>query len=765
MSRTILLTLPLILSAGISVSCRQSPQQYVAKGNNFFSAGKYEDAIINYRKAIQRDPKFGEGYYRLGLAQLKTGKSRDAYAALSTASTLLPERADVKVTLADFLLLNYFGNKTRPAALYAQLTKLSAELVAKDPSSYDGFRIKGALAWTDGHLNEAETFFQKANAQKPLQPALILMWVEVLFRDGQPAQAEQLALKLIQAHQDAGAMYELLYRHYQSENRSADAENILRAKANNNPANINDAIELAMFYAAAGKRDQMTATVQRILADPKTFPAAHLRVGDFYGSLHDWPEAVRQYQAGADANPKDKVVYLKRISDAWLAQGKGDQAASVVSEILKESPKDDSAKAVNAALLMKTGKPEKIQAAVNDFEDLVKKKPDNPLLRFALGQALLAKGDSNEAATQFRESLKERPRYLPSIMALAELSLSKKDYAQALQYVSRALAVNPRLIEARLVRTSALLSTEKYSEARSELTAMAAELPQNTEVQFQIASLDLAEKKYPQAEARFEQLYQKDKYRALAGLTEAYRQQGQFDKAISRLTLELGKSPDAVAPHFLLADTALRASKYDLALQQYQRLETLLPQSAQVRMRLGAVYQFKGDLPKAIASFQQAAELAPRDPATLAAVADALRMSGKNAEAVRGYRRLLALDPDNANAMNNLAYTLLDTGGAIDEAQKLAERALQKSPRSPNFADTLGMIYLKKNLDDSALQVFSGLTQRFPDNPVFRYHYALTLTQKGQKAKAKTELEAALRKSPPDELRKNIQSSLAKIQQ
>jgi len=137
-------------------------------------------------------------------------------------------------------------------------------------------------------------------------------------------------------------------------------------------------------------------------------------------------------------------------------------------------------------------------------------------------------------------------------------------------------------------------------------------------------------------------------------------------------------------------------------------------------------------------------------------------MTGRNAEAAAGYRRVLVLDTENANAMNNLAYTLLDMGGA-DEAQKLAEQALQKSPRSPSFADTLGMVYLKKNLDDSAMQVFTGLTQRFPDNPVFRYHYALTLTQKGQKAKAKTELEVALSKSPSDELRKNIQTSLAKV--
>jgi tetratricopeptide (TPR) repeat protein len=765
MSRAIFLILPLVVSAGVMVSCRQSPEQYVAKGNNFFTAGKYEDAIINYKKAIQRDPKFGDGYYRLGLAELKTGKGRDAYSALNSASILLPDRADVKVTLADLLLLGYLGDKNRPAAIYKQLTKLSDDLIAKDPNSYDGLRIKGALAGTDGRLKEAEAFFQKANARKPMQTQVVIMWVQVLFRDGQPEQAERLAQEMIQAHKDAGPIYDILYTHYQSLHRPADAENILRAKVNNNPSNLNDVLELAMFYAGASKRDQMTATLQRVLSDPKTFPDARLKVGDFYGVLHDWPEALRQYQEGANANPKEKTTYLKRMSDAWLAQGKGDQAAGIISEILKEHPNDESAKAVNASLLLKTGKPEKVQAAVNDFQDLVKKQPDNPLLRFALGQALVAKGDQNAALAQFRESLKQRPRYLPSIMALAKLSLSKRDYAQALQYANSALAVNPRLGEARLVRTAALLDTQQYSEARTELTALATDLPQNVEVQFQLASLDLSEKKYPQAEARLEQLYQKDKYRALAGLAEAYRQQGQLDKALSRLTLELGKSPDTVPIHSLLADTAMRASMYDLALKQYQQLQILLPQSAQLQMRLGMVYQLKGDLPKALASFREASDLAPRDPLVIAALADSLRLTGRNDEAVAGYRRVLVLDPENAIAMNNLAYTLLDTGGPPDEAQKLAEQAVQKAPRNPSYADTLGMVYLKKNLDDSALQVFSGLTQRFPDNPVFRYHYALTLTQKGQKAKAKTELEVALRKSPSDELRKNIQSSLAKVQQ
>jgi len=765
MSRTVFLTACLILCGEFIVSCRQSPEQYVAKGNSFFAAGKYEDAIINYKKSIQRDPKFGEGYYQLGLAELKTGNMRDAYAALSNASTLLRDRTDVKVAFADFLLLGYFESKNRPAVLYTQLTKLTDELLAKDANSYDGLRIKGALAWTDGRLKEAAEFFRKANARKPLEPGLILMWVQVLFQDGQSANAERLALELIHAHKDAGSIYDLLYTYYRSKNRPADAEDILRAKVKNNPSNLNDAIELAMFYAAAGKRDRMTATLQRVLDDPKTFPDARLKVGDFYGDLHDWPEALRQYQEGANKNSKEKATYLKRIADAWLAQGKGDQAVGVVAEILKGHPNDDSAKAVNASLLLKTGQPDKVQAAVNDFQSLVKKQPDNPLMEFALGRALLAKGDQNQATEQFRESLKKNPRYLPSMMALAELSLSKRDYAQALQYASSALSVNPRLGEARLVRTAALLGTQKYSEARSELTALAADFPQNIEVQFQLIGLDLAEKRFSQAETRLEQLYQRDRYRALAGLVEAYRMQGQPDKALSRLTLELVKLPNSPVLHSLLAEAAVRSSKYDLALQQYQQLQVMFPRSPQVQVRLGTVYQLKGDLSKAITSFEQAKEWAPHDPLVAAALADALAGAGRNADAAASYRQMLVLDPENANAMNNLAYALLNTGGAPDEAQKLAERALQKSPRNPSFADTLGMVYLKKNLADSAFQVYSGLTQRFPDSPVFRYHYALSLTQMGQKDRAKTQLEAALRRSPSDELRKNIEVSLARIQQ
>jgi predicted Zn-dependent protease len=699
------------------------------------------------------------------LVDLKAGKPREAYAALASAANLLPDRTDVKVTLADLLLVSYAADKSRPAAFYTHLKKLADELTAQDPNSYDGLRIKGYLAWSDEQVKEAEAYFRKANSVRPMMPDLVVSWVQVLFRAGQPDEAERVALQLIQTHKDADLIYDALYGHYRAVNQLAQAEDILRSKASNNPGNIDYAVQLAAFYAGAGKRDQMTAVLQRVLDDPKTFPAAHLKVGDVYASMYDWPEAMRQYQEGAKVDGGNKVIYLKRIADALLSQGKGEEAASVVAEVLKQQPDDEAAKAVNASLLLKSDKLDKRQAGVNSFQDLVKKQPENAAYRFALGRALLGKGDADGARAQFQELVKKRPTHLPSLLALAELSLAKRDYSQALQYANAALSVNPRLRPAKLQRAVALSGQRHYSEARAELTSLASAAPENMEVQFQLAAIDLAEKKFPQAEARLQQLYEKSKFMAVAGLVEAYLAQGKTDKAVSRLNLELAKSPDAIWIPSMLGEVYMRQAKYDLALEQCRRLQALGDKSALLQMRFGRAYQLKGDVVKALASFEAAKEIAPRDAAVLNALADAQQVAGRKQEAISNYRQILVVDPNNADAMNNLAYTLLDTEGASEEARTLVERALQKSPQNPTYSDTLGMVYLKRNLGDSAVQVFSGLVQRFPDNPAYRYHYAVSLSQKGQRAKAKSELEISLRKAPPDDLRKSIQSSLAAIQQ
>ena len=57
--------------ACLLVSCSRDPnvvkQKYLAKGKDYFAQEKYSEAAIEFGKAIQVDPNFGQAHYELGL--------------------------------------------------------------------------------------------------------------------------------------------------------------------------------------------------------------------------------------------------------------------------------------------------------------------------------------------------------------------------------------------------------------------------------------------------------------------------------------------------------------------------------------------------------------------------------------------------------------------------------------------------------------------------------------------------------------------------
>ncbi|MBE7541610.1 MAG: CPBP family intramembrane metalloprotease [Solibacteraceae bacterium] len=64
------------------------------------------------------------------------------------------------------------------------------------------------------------------------------------------------------------------------------------------------------------------------------------------------------------------------------------------------------------------------------------------------------------------------------------------------------------------------------------------------------------------------------------------------------------------------------------------------------------------------------------------------------------------------------------------------------------MADTLGWIYIRKNLSDNAIRIFRELTAKHRDNPVYHYHLGMALYQKGDRGGAKQSLQTALSLRP-----------------
>ena len=106
----------LVFSLATLSGCSASKQSYLAKGNKLFAAGKYDEAALNYRAAMQKDAGFGEAYYRLGLTAVKLDQARDAYSALFRAVQLLPGNVEAKQKFADVCLCLLYTS-TRPLYL------------------------------------------------------------------------------------------------------------------------------------------------------------------------------------------------------------------------------------------------------------------------------------------------------------------------------------------------------------------------------------------------------------------------------------------------------------------------------------------------------------------------------------------------------------------------------------------------------------------------------------------------------------------------
>jgi len=747
-------------------ACSKSPQSYVDTGNKFFEEGNYAEASLSYRKALQQDPKFGEAVYRLGLSELRAGNVLPAYESLRQAAEMLPDRVDVQVSYADLALSAFLLDRTRPQQFYDTVQRIAANLLAKDENSVDGLRLRGSLLMADRKPEEAVRDFEKARQLNPKQDQVALGLAQALYQAGRKSESESLAREHIGTTKYA-PLYDMLYRHLMADGRTADAEKVLEDYIASAPKQSGPVLFLARHYAQAGDQGKMTATLQRLLGNSTDFPEAHSEVGDFYGSIGRPEEALREYEAGLAGPSKDKLLYRKKMVNLLIGLNRNEQAAPIVEAILKEKPDDEEALSVRASQWLNSGKPEDLERALPAFQSLVKRSPSNPVFRFSLGRAYMAKGDLQAARPEFVEAVRQRPTYMLPRFALTELALRSNQPLEAIRLADELLRISPGQPRARLLRASGLANSGNTTEARAELRSLVQQFPQYREAHLQLAMVALAEKKYQEAESiirQQEQLGGGNDPRLAAVLAESYSTRERAEEGLRVLEEGLKKSPESLLLRRQVAITAARAGKYDTAIEQYQAILSRNPNELSAHVGLGEVYGLKGDQEKAIASLRKAQELAPRQVDVPLLIAVQLERSGQAEAAKEAYRQALKLQPDNLVALNNLAFLLAETGGDLEEAQRLAQLAVSKAPTGdPVPTDTLGWVYLKKGMADSARQVFANLVRTHPNDANYRYHLGAALLQQGDKAGARSELTAAIQNRPSADVQRKVSELLSTL--
>jgi tetratricopeptide (TPR) repeat protein len=527
-------------------------------------------------------------------------------------------------------------------------------------------------------------------------------------------------------------------------------------------------VSLASFYSALHRHDEMVATLNQIKGHVKDYDRAYLVVGDFYFRSGDLGEAYKQYTEGIAKDPKQKPTYQKRMIEVLMRQNRRMEAADINTAILKENPKDSDARGLQASFLLDRGD---LQKAISELQAVVNAAPDNFVARYNLGRAHVARGEWEQARQQFTAAFHERPDYLPARLALAQLQVMRSDFDAALKSVGEILQIDRRNGPARMIEAASLLGEKKYDDARRLLLAIRQANPTAPDIDFSLGMVSLKEGKLKESEDIFRKAYAanpKDA-RGLVGLVETLSAEGHFDQAIQFLQSELAKSPTRNDLQMTLGNVALRAGNFDLAIAQFQTVLNELDKNSRVRgevyFRLGITMRKKGDVNGAILALYKAREALPENSLVVNELALALDTAGRKPEAETAYDQAVKLDPQNAYALNNLAFLIADSGGGdLDQALTYAQRAKQVMPNLPEVSDTLGWIYLKKNMSDSAMDIFQELVEKMPQNATYRYHLGMAYAQKGDKVKALRELQQALRIGPGKDEVNHIRDLINKLQ-
>jgi tetratricopeptide (TPR) repeat protein len=182
-------------------------------------------------------------------------------------------------------------------------------------------------------------------------------------------------------------------------------------------------------------------------------------------------------------------------------------------------------------------------------------------------------------------------------------------------------------------------------------------------------------------------------YGEMAG---AYGNRGEYvNKAIEYYKQAIKIDPNASYIEEELTNFYVQTGQLEKATAEADNMLKVNPSNPAPRKILGRIYARQiGDpdqgrvdqnmLKNAIEQFQKATELDAKDSESWSMLARLSRVSKDNATAEKAYRQVLALDPDDEDALNGLAMVYADRGD-MAAATDMLKKAVEKNPDPRNI--------------------------------------------------------------------------------
>ena len=501
-------------------------------------------------------------------------------------------------------------------------------------------------------------------------------------------------------------------------------------------------------------------------------------------------KAVEQFKEVVRLDPADteSALWLARL---YRLQNKHDRAEGVLRGILKTDPDNEAGVEQLTQLLLDQGKSSE---AVTLLESVTGKTP-SPTLLDLLGDAYTQTNDLPKAEAAYRKAAELDPSELSHQRGLGQTLLSEEKYQDALKVYQRLADLMPDDSDVYLRIAQIYRELHQLDKAEETLTKARQYLPGSLDVMYQEAMLYRAQGRNEDAirvlseavtalknqsdqmpsrrrnlAVMFQQLgklyNETENYQAAIYTYEELGHLGEEEDRRARLllmethrsakdlpkALQAGKEALAKYP----ADNSIKSS-YALLLGEAGKTEEALallkPQlkgtdaDRDVQLNIAQVYERARryqDAEKA-ARTAEAMPGAPRDNEMtwflLGAIYERQKLYDR---AEVEFKKVLAVDPQNAAALNYYGYMLGDLGIRLDEAENMVKKALAEDAFNGAYLDSLGWIYYKQGKYSEAEDTLRKAVARETHDPTIHSHLGDVYAKRGRVDLAAAQWEKSL---------------------
>ncbi|HVN18129.1 MAG TPA: tetratricopeptide repeat protein [Dongiaceae bacterium] len=737
LTRRVRISVPVLLMLALMVNCTTDPQSqkqyYMQSGRQYLEKGKYEEATIQFRNALQIDPGLTEGYRLLGRSFSALQRWSEAASALTMANELDSKDLQTHLLLAEAYIHTHD---------YAGALKESGLVLVSDKANAAAYQIQGAAYVGSGQKELAWKSFQEVVHLRPDDPSawINLSVVEIGLQHSDEAEKDLQKAQAIAP--DSGAAYLNLARLYRQQHRSQAAETVLWEGRKNSPQSLDLDIELADALYADGN-DQLADSVIKQLREKQPNSAnSELLIGDMYSSRQRYDLAEVAYKRAASTSPND-INSRQRIVEAELNQGNLNDASVLNDQILKRDPTNIIAHIARGRILLAKGD---VEQSLAELRQQLAVAPGSPQAHYFLGRAYHSDGQASQAELEYRRAIDFDPSLLPALHSLAELLLSRGE-AGAIEPANRCVALRPLDASEHLLLGTAYLHQNDVLKAREQFVAAEQLAPRNATAHFDLGLCSVRAHQMEDAEREFEIALDNDPQfaPALNQLTDLYMQLRETAKAIDLLKKHLAAYPNDAQAHLIFGSVYSRVEDYSNAKLEFEQAIRLDGNLLPAYLNLGRTYQAAGQTAAAIQQYESALALQPRFVPLITFLGNLYMDNGDFGTAKKYFERALEIKPDFPIAAGNLAWIYAQQGANLDVALELARRAKQQLPSTNSITDTLGWVEYKRGQYTAAVPLLQECVAKDPVSSIYRYHLGMALLADGKTEKGRQQLQAALR--------------------